>query len=86
MPVSAIPSESARAALGDSGPFAGEVLEVELLLSTGQVAALEAVAYQRGLTAGQLLRRLIRNFLKEVNAPLDVCLESAVQPVTPGTR
>jgi hypothetical protein len=37
--------------------------EVTLLLPSGQAAALERVARQRGLTVAQLLRRLIRDCL-----------------------
>ena len=39
------------------------VVELGLLLPRGQAAALEAAAHRRGLTAGQLLRCLLRDFL-----------------------
>jgi hypothetical protein len=39
------------------------VVEVGLLLCSRQLAALEVAAYQRGLTAGGLVRRLISEFL-----------------------
>jgi hypothetical protein len=43
-------------------PNAG-VAEVALLLPGGQAAALERAAHRRGLTVGQLIRRLIRGCL-----------------------
>jgi hypothetical protein len=39
-----------------------EMVELSLLMPQWQVEALEAAARGRGLTAGQLLRRLIRNY------------------------
>ena len=36
----------------------------EVLLSAGQAAALEEEAHRQGLTAGQLLRRLVADFLR----------------------
>jgi hypothetical protein len=47
-----------------SPPYAGEVVELSLLLSAGQAADLEEAAFQRGATAGELVRRLVREFLK----------------------
>jgi len=41
------------------------VEEVPLLLSTGQMVALERAARQRGLTTGQLLRHLVKDFLRQ---------------------
>jgi hypothetical protein len=38
-----------------------EVAEVSLLLPSSHVAALQERAQREGLTAGQLLRRLVRN-------------------------
>jgi hypothetical protein len=40
-------------------PVDDEVVEVSLLLPRWQVEALEEVAHERGLTAGQMLRKLI---------------------------
>jgi hypothetical protein len=40
------------------------VVEVRLLVPARQVAALAAAAERQGLTAGQLLRRLIDDFLR----------------------
>lgn len=42
--------------------FEGECVEVPVLLSSNQAAALEEVARRRGLTAAQLLRRIVREF------------------------
>ncbi len=39
-----------------------DVVEISLLLPGWQVAALETAAHDRGLTAGQMVRRLIRDF------------------------
>lgn len=60
-------SSSARTAATPSAQpeptfFEGECVEVPVLLSTNQVAALEAVARRRGITAAQLLRRIVREF------------------------
>jgi hypothetical protein len=44
-------------------PFDQDVVSVELLLPLRQVAALEEAAWRRGLTAGQLFRRLLGDFL-----------------------
>jgi hypothetical protein len=41
----------------------GDVVEVSLLLPGWQVAALESVAEQRGLTAATVVRNLIREFI-----------------------
>jgi len=46
-----------------------EVVEVPLLLTQRQVARLEAVAGERGLTAGQLLRHLLQDFLSMTAGP-----------------
>jgi hypothetical protein len=40
-----------------------DVVEVTLLLSAEQASELEAAAHQRGATAGELVRRLVRDFL-----------------------
>jgi hypothetical protein len=51
-----------------------EVVELALLLPARDPAALEAAAWQRGLTMGQAVRRLITGFLghtprKQVRPP-----------------
>jgi hypothetical protein len=43
-----------------------EVVEVGLILSARQLAAFEEEARRRGLTAGQMLRRLLGRFLGQV--------------------
>jgi hypothetical protein len=40
-----------------------EVVEVSLLLSSRQISALEAAAHRRGLTAGEMVRRLLQDFI-----------------------
>jgi hypothetical protein len=45
----------------ENGP--AEVAEVPFLLSAGLLEALEGAASRRGLTAGQLLRHLVQDFL-----------------------
>jgi hypothetical protein len=50
----------------------GEMMELVLLLPTGQAAALEHAARRQGLTSGQLTRRLIAAFLagdRHLNSP-----------------
>lgn len=46
-----------------------EIVEMGLLLCPWQLAALEGLARQRGLTAGQMVRRLIRDFLRSAGPP-----------------
>jgi hypothetical protein len=40
-----------------------EVTEIPLLLPTWQVAALATAAQDRGLTAGEMLRNVLRDFI-----------------------
>jgi len=42
-----------------------EVVELQLLLPRWQAAALEAAAQSRGMTAGQILRRVITDLFAE---------------------
>ena len=53
---------------GDGCRFEPEVLELSLLLPQWQVEALESAARGRGLTAGQLIRRLIGNYCATLHA------------------
>lgn len=46
-----------------------EMIELDFLLPIGQADALEAAAAHRGLTVGQLLRRLVGEFL-QTDAPI----------------
>jgi hypothetical protein len=39
-----------------------EVIEVPLLLPGWQISALERAAHKRGLTAGEMVRHLLRDF------------------------
>ncbi|HVS35349.1 MAG TPA: hypothetical protein VMS17_07175 [Gemmataceae bacterium] len=51
----------------DLGPalMAPDVVEVPLLLPGWQVAALADAAQDRGLTAGEMLRHLLSNFIQD---------------------
>jgi hypothetical protein len=40
-----------------------DVVELSLLLPADQAAVLEAIAFERGVTAGEMVRRLVRDFL-----------------------
>lgn len=46
-----------------------DFLELSLLLPRWQLCALNDLAQQRGLSVGQLLRRLIGNMLQDMNNP-----------------
>ena len=50
-------------------PFDGEMVELALCLPGWQAQRLEAAAHQRGLTAAQLLRRLIHEAVACVLPP-----------------
>jgi hypothetical protein len=41
----------------------GDVYEVSLLLSAGQICALEEAAHDRGLTAAEMFRRVLQDFI-----------------------
>jgi hypothetical protein len=43
----------------------GDVVEVPLLLPSWQVEALEAAAHAQGLTAGEMVRQLLSEFLSQ---------------------
>jgi hypothetical protein len=45
------------------GQRADDIVELSLLLTSGQTAALEDVARGRDLTVGQLLRKVVDGFL-----------------------
>ena len=45
-----------------------EVVEVSLLLPGWQASALESAAHDRGLTAAEMVRSLLRDFLAERGA------------------
>lgn len=47
----------------------GGVVEVPLLLSVEQAAALEEAAYSRGLTAAEMVRRLLSGFIADLQGP-----------------
>ena len=45
-----------------------DVVEIPLLLQGSQITALETVAHSRGLTAGEMVRDLLRDFLARLPA------------------
>jgi hypothetical protein len=57
--------------LHESGPtiLDGEMAEFSLLLPGWQAAALEATAHAQGLTAGQMVRRLIQDYFARFAHP-----------------
>jgi len=44
-----------------------EIVEVPLLLPGWQISALEREAHQRGLTAGEMVRHLLGDFINNTN-------------------
>jgi hypothetical protein len=60
-----------RGAVGEMTPIDSEVVELALLLPRWQAAALEDAAHQRGITAGQMLRKMIVSTLN-LKRPVDV--------------
>ncbi len=44
-----------------------DVVEIPLLLASGQAAALERAAHQRGLSVAQMARHLIEDFLRRTS-------------------
>ena len=57
-----------------------EVVEIPLLLPGWQVSALETAAHRRGLTAGQMVRSLLREFI--LGLPEPGCTSSAMHTET----
>jgi hypothetical protein len=57
------PSNSTGSLDFDGGLAAGGVVEISLLLPDWQVFALETAASRRGLTTGEMVRSLVREFL-----------------------
>jgi hypothetical protein len=54
----------------DEARLEEDVVEMPLLLPCWQVSALETAAHQRGQTAAQMVRNLLRDFLRQAR-PLD---------------
>jgi hypothetical protein len=50
-----------------------EVVEVPLLLSSRQMVALEEAAHHRGLTAGEMVRRVLQDFIAAPAAGKSAC-------------
>jgi hypothetical protein len=57
-----VPRRPASADGSEISRLDGEMVELALLLPSWQAAALEVAAQDQGLTAGQVLRHLVRNF------------------------
>ena len=53
-----------------------DVVEIPLLLSGWQVSALETAAHDRGLTAGEMVRSVLRDFLSKVSRSSSTCTPS----------
>jgi hypothetical protein len=65
-----------REAVGEGQGLPGQAegaVECPLLLTRWQLAALEAAAHERGLTAGQMLRRLVAEFCASASSPTGPC-------------
>jgi hypothetical protein len=61
--MSAIPlPRSCRSSLAEPALFDGEMVELALLLPRPQAEALETAAQHQGVTTGQMLRHIIRDF------------------------
>lgn len=56
-------------------PGRAEVVEVPLLLTEGQVLALEHEAHSRGVTAAELLRSVLRRFIETLPSGRSVLRE-----------
>lgn len=52
----------------DTPRIDGDVVELSLLLPGWQLSKLETVAHRHGLTAGAMVRHLLRDFLTETPA------------------
>jgi len=56
------------------GAADGEVIEVPLLLPGWQVSALASAAHDRGLTAGEMVRHLLSDFIaRQRRAHAETC-------------
>jgi hypothetical protein len=53
----------------DADLQADEVVEIPILLAGWQVWALEHEAHQRGLTAGEMVRHVLRDFIDGASVP-----------------
>ncbi len=56
-------SERLTGAVNDLSRLDGGVVELSLLLPQWQIDAIEAAAISRGITTGQMLRRVINTYL-----------------------
>jgi hypothetical protein len=58
----------------------GAILEVPLLMSDWQMAALERAAHRNGVTAGELLRHLLHDFLAHAGERVGLAVAGKVGP------
>jgi hypothetical protein len=63
-----------RAGETSGGRLEEEVVEIPLLLPGWQMSALETAAHRRGLTAAEMVRHLLRDFILE-QGPAESCSE-----------
>jgi hypothetical protein len=54
-----------------------DVVEIPLLLAGWQVSALETAAHDRGLTAAEMVRHVLRDFLSHAGRHASTCSSSA---------
>jgi hypothetical protein len=65
MPVARVP-DLRTSDLDDLPPLNGDVVEISLFLPGWQASRLEREAANQGLTAAQMMRRLLGHYLEEV--------------------
>lgn len=70
---------SAQDLASNNNPLDGDVVEIPLLLPTWAATALESVAHHRGLTAAEMVRHLLSDFIVQASwtDPDAVCASSS---------
>jgi hypothetical protein len=66
-----------------------EVVELSLLLQTRQLRLLVEAASRRGMSVGQLIRRLTREYVEGLEGEAEVCVSTTLRGtsgVSPGRR
>lgn len=59
-----MPPSEAIYSMNDPELDVSDVVEIPLLLSGRQMSALERAAYHRGITAAEMVRQLLREFIQ----------------------